>query len=236
MAWSHVAAGAAASGVNATSLTPGLTAGWAENAAHVLQVQTWGGTSGREPQVPAGWTELATWGGPNNAWHMVCWRLAQSGDTDPTVTMDGTGAANDSQVARIHGFRTDVSGEVPALSVVATPQTNTGSDSVSVLGLTIGTDELFVVSVGKSNDFNGDGAVAGMTQSAVTNETTGNDCGASLLYALAPSPGATGNFGVTDNGGTASNGVGRGLAFTFTTTPGGGGGDRPFRPWMLQSH
>jgi hypothetical protein len=208
-------AGTAGTANNAATLTPGLPTGWQPGDLHVLQVQTFGGTGARVPQVPDGWNGTVWANG--TAQHLLAWRIAQSGDTAPTVTMSGTGVANDTQCARVHGFYSNLTAGVVVFDAAGSTSTNSSADNIGpITGVTVArANSLTVISAGKANDFNGSGSLTNYTQAALTESTDGNDAGLTLMYRLATPSGATGNLTVTDNGGTASNGVGLGRMLAF---------------------
>lgn len=77
---------------SAWSITPTLPSGWQIGDIHLMSLMT-----GHQPATfspPAGWTQIGTGvesaGAAEFAWF---WRRAESGDTDPTVTADGTGTS-----------------------------------------------------------------------------------------------------------------------------------------------
>ncbi len=207
--------GTAATANNAATLTPGLPSGWQPGDLHVLQVQTFGGTGARVPVVPDGW-DGTVWAN-GTAQHLLAWRIARSGDTAPSVTLSGTGVANDTQCARIHGFYSGLTGGVIVFDVAGATSTNASADNIGpITGVTVArANSLTIISAGKANDFNGNGSLTDYTQAALTESTDGNDAGLTLMYRLATPSGATGNLTVTDNGGTASNGVGLGRMLAF---------------------
>jgi hypothetical protein len=213
-AWTYVAAGTAATGNNATSLAPGLPSGWVPGDLHILQFQNFGGSVNARVPSASGWTQLASFQNGTSR-HALWYRVAQSGDTAPTVTLTGTGVSQDTQLARVHGFRPSGSA---VLRVTGATTTNASADNIgpiAAISPTVG--DLVIVSGGKNNDFNGTGVASGYTQSAMTESTTGNDAGMSLLYDLSAAGGSTGTITITDNGGTASTGVGLGVMVAFYT-------------------
>jgi len=212
------AAGTSAVGNNVTSLTPGLPAGTVAGDLLIVQFQSFGGTGSRTPSVPGTWTSYVWTNG--TAQHLVGWKIAGAGETAPTVTLTGTGVANDTQLARVHGFYSDASLLI-ALAVAGTNSTNASADNIGpVTGVTIPAGGgLHVITAGKTNDFNGNGSLTNYTQAALTESTTGNDAGLTLMYRLATPAGATGNLTVTDDGATASAGLGFGKMLAFVETP-----------------
>lgn len=214
MGWTYVASGAASNGNNATSLTPGLPAGWAAGDLHVAEFQNFGGTGNRVPSMAAGWTPGPAWQN-GTARHAVFWRQAQLGDAAPTITLTGTGVAGDTQLSRIHGFRP--SGSLVALRITGATSTNSTADNVGpVTGISPTFGDLVVASVGKTNDFNGTASATGFSLAAMSESTTGNDAGMACLYAVSTGA-STGNVTVTDTGATASNGLGFGVLLAFYT-------------------
>ena len=164
--------------------------------------------------MDSNWTELASITNGTSK-HYSWYRIAQAGDTTPTVTLTGTGVTGDTQLSQIHGFR-PTSGKFPRLDVTGTESTNVSADNVGpITGLTAVAGTLGVLTCGKSNDWNGTATLASWSLSAQSESTTGNDAGNALLYVLSMASGATGNLTVTDSGGTASAGVGAGMINTF---------------------
>jgi hypothetical protein len=209
------AAGTASNGNNATSLTPGLPSGTTSGDLLIVQAQSFGGTDSRVPSVGSDWTSYQWNNGTSR--HLLAWKFARTGESAPTITWTGTGATNDTMVSRVHGFYTDSSGKRLVLAVVGDNSTNASADNIGpISGITVPTGGgLVVISAGKSNDFNGQGALTNYTQAALTESTTGNDAGMTLMYRLAAPAGATGNLTVQDDGSTASNGVGLGKMLCF---------------------
>jgi hypothetical protein len=223
VSWSYVASGAAGNGNNASSLAPGLPAGIQAGDLLVLQVQTFGGTSARTPSTPSGWTAFDGSNGftqNGTSAHGFWYRIATGSDSAPTITMSGTGAANDTQVSKIHAFRSS-RGPANAPVTVGSWSTNASADDIGpITGITVpsaanGGNVLTLISAGKANDFNGNGSLTNYTESSLTESTTGNDAGMTLMYRLSTPSGATGSLTVTDNGGTASAGVGIGVIVAF---------------------
>lgn len=218
MAWSNRTSGTESVGNNGTSLAPGLPASFAANDLHIVEVQTYGGTNGRVPSIASGWNVLGSWANGTSR-HYFAWRKAVAGDTAPTITMTGTGATNDTQVSRVHGFRSSL-GDF-ALDQTGTTSTNASADDVGpITGITPTTGALAVLTAGKSNDWNGTATLASWLLAAQTESTTGTDASTALLYVLNWGGGATGNLTVTDNGGTASAGVGQGQMASFVEVVG----------------
>ncbi len=217
MAFVYRGAGTAGNGNNATSLTPTLPTGWQVGDLLVVQVQTFGGTNSRVPSMDGTWSSTVWANG--TAEHLLAWKIAESGESNPTVTFTGTGATGDTQVTRCFAFYSDASGVVIALDADGATSTNASADNIGPIdGITVGGSggNLSLVSAGKTNDYNGVGTLTNYTQAALTESTTGNDAGMALLYRLATPSGATGSLTVTDNGGTASNGLGFGKIISFT--------------------
>ena len=179
MAWTRVAAGTAATGNNATSLSPGLPTSWATGDLHLCQFQSFGGgVNSRVPSLPAGWTLIASFQN-GTARHALWYRVAQVGDAAPTVTLTGVGVTGDTQLACIHGFRPSAG---VALRVAGVATTNATADNIGpIAGITATLGDLLIVSAGKTNDFNGAASATGYTLSAMTESTGGNDAGMALF-------------------------------------------------------
>lgn len=216
MAWSFRAAGTAATGNNAASLAPALPTGWQAGDLLILQFQNFGGTNSRTPVLPSGWTAFtgdAVWVN-GTADHMFAWRTATAGMTAPTITLTGTGANGDTQLARIFAFVSSVGSF--AVDQVGAESTNASADNIGpITGVTPALGALELITCGKTNDFNGAAALTGWTTAATTSSTTGSDAGMALLYILSGDGNATGNLTVTDNGATASAGLGFGQIVSF---------------------
>jgi hypothetical protein len=222
MAWTFNASGTASNGNNASSLTPGLPAGWAAGDLHILVFSNYGGTDARAPQKPDGWNSIGGDNGWNNADRAgsccaVYWRLAQAGDGAPTLTLSGTGVSGDTQLSRIHGFRPAY--KPGLINVTGSTSTNASADNVGAIsGIDPDVGDLALIVAAKTNDWNGTATLASWTLATQNESTTGNDAGNALLYQLASDGAATGNLTVADNGGTASNGLGFGILVTFRET------------------
>lgn len=217
MAFLYRGAGTASNGNNSATLTPTLPTGWQVGDLLVVQVQTFGGTNSRVPSMGGTWSSTVWANG--TAQHLLAWKIAESGETNPVVTFTGTGVAGDTQVTRCFAFNSDTAGLNIALDVHGATSTNASADNIGpISGITVGGSgsNLSLVSAGKTNDYNGVGTLTNYTQAALTESTTGNDAGMALLYRLATPSGATGSLTVTDNGGTASNGLGFGKIISFT--------------------
>lgn len=217
MAFVFRASGTSAVGNNVTSLTPGLPTGTVEGDLLVIQFQNFGGTSSRVPSVPGTWDSYVWTSGTAN--HLVAWKIAGASESAPTVTLTGTGTTGDTQLARVHGFNSNASLLI-TLAVAGTDSTNATTDNIGpITGVTIPAGGgLNLITAGKRNDFNGQGTLTDYTQAAMTESTTGNDAGMTLMYRLATPAGATGNLTVTDDGATATNGIGFGKMLTFVET------------------
>lgn len=220
--WVFVASGTQASANNGTSLSPGLPSGWAEGDLLVLEFQNYGGTNARQPQKPSGWNSIGGDNGWNNAGrsgscHAVYWKLAGASESAPTLTLSGTGVTGDTQIARVHGYRRFGSGTIE-IDQTGSTSTNASADNVGpITGITPTAGALTLISCGKTNDWNGTATLTNWLLSAQSESTTGNDAGEALLYQLASSGSATGDLTVTDNGATASAGLGFGILFSFKT-------------------
>ena len=218
MAFVFRGSGTSAVGNNVTSLTPALPTGTVAGDLLVIQFQNFGGTGARVPSVPGTWTSYVWVNG--TAQHLVGWKIAGAGETAPTVTLTGTGVANDTQLARVHGFYSG-SSLLIALAVAGVNSTNASADNIGpITGVTVPAGGgINIITAGKTNDFNGNGSLTNYTQAALTESTTGNDAGMTLMYRLATPAGATGNLTVTDDGATASAGLGFGKMLAFVETP-----------------
>jgi hypothetical protein len=221
--WTFQFTGTTATGNDSASLTPGLPAGWQPGDLLVLSCQNHGGgANARTPSAPAGWipfngtTGLITDG--NGAHHGVWYKVAEAGETDPTITYSGPGVANDSQVVKVSCYR-PAAGAVPALYAVGTPSINASADQIGpiagIAGLPAGL--LLVASAGKTNDFAGSAVPDGSwTHTTIFETTTGNDCTGTLERILSWAGGDLPDLTIDDNGGTASNGVGFGVILAFS--------------------
>lgn len=221
MAWSFVAQGALASGNNVASLSVAIPTVIAGDLL-VMQFQCFGGTNSRTPSTPTGWRpcdgSTGTWTN-GTAKHGFWYRVARPGDsgTNVTLSLSGTGVTGDTQLARIAAFRC-APNCIPTSPESATNQTNTSNDSVGpITGINTDAGDLVVMTGGKANDWNGASvAQSGWTKATDSESTTGNDAGMFLHYVLndsaqTPRPNET----VTDNGATASAGVGLGSMARF---------------------
>src|SRR5574343_216391 len=220
MAWTFRASGTAVTGNNASSLANiGLPSGWQAGDLHILHFQNYGGTNSRTPPATlSGWSDPTQWQNGTTS-HAVYWRVAQAGDAAPTLSLSGTGATNDTQLARIHGFYPRA-GATITRNVLGSTSTNASADNIGpITGITPTAADLVVLSCGKSNDWNGTATLTDWTlATGVTESTTGSDAGMALLYQTSSSGSATGNLTVTDNGATASAGVGLGILVSFKET------------------
>lgn len=223
MTFTLVAQGAADTDSNGTSLTPAMPAGIAEHDVCFCQFQNFGGTNSRTPSISTdGWNQIAVWQNGTTSHGLWWYRVRSASDGGPTIDMTGTGATNDTQLARIVAFRPG-SGNFAQNSTIGATSTNASADSVgAITGITGTAGALLVMSGGKANDWNGAStAQAGWskTNTADTESTTGNDAGMFFHYILNYGGGATGNLTVPDDGGTNSNGVGLGIIVQFLEAP-----------------
>jgi hypothetical protein len=215
-AWSYIGAGTAATGNNTTSLVPALPTGWEPGDLLVLQFQNYGGTNARVPTST--WTSLAAFQNGTSR-HRAWYTVAVDGQTAPTLTFTGTGANNDTQLARVFAFRpSGPAGSSVTLRRTGVWTTNATADNIGPIGQVVANvGDLLIVSAGKNNDFNGEASATGFTLAATTDSITGNDAGMALLYNLEATDGATGQVTVVDGGATNSTGVGLGFLAAFIT-------------------
>lgn len=221
MAFTFVAAGTAANGNNSAGpLTPGLPAGWAVGDLLVVVFQCFGGTNSRVPSMPGTWSG-GTWLNGTSS-HGLWWKIAEAGEGTPSITLTGSGATGDTQVSRCYAFHHD-EGSSRRFAVIAQSanHTNASADNIGVISGLVAADvpsgALVLLSGGKSNDWNGAATLTGWTSAGDNESTTGNDAASCLLYRLsAPGTDLT-DLTITDNGGTASNGVGSAKMVSFTT-------------------
>lgn len=220
MTWTFGATGTTATGNNGTSLTPGLPASWAPGDLCVLSCQNFGGAGARTPSAPAGWTPFNGTTGyfddGAGAHHGVWYRVMQDGDTDPTITYSGAGVAGDSQLAKVSRYIPDP-GHVPMFRVAGSGSINASADNIGpIAGIAVEDGDLVVCSAGKTNDISGTYTVsAPWTHSTGYETTTGNDASGTLERILSATAGTLSDLTITDNGGTASNGVGFGVMLAF---------------------
>lgn len=210
MSFSFVAAGTAATGNNATSLTPALPAGWAAGDLLICQFQCFGGTNSRTPSLPSSW-QGGTWTNGTSK-HGFWWKLAFAGEAAPTITLTGTGVTGDTQLGRVFAFRSNVTYATIRPNVQGANHTNASADNIGVISGLNAADVpsgcLILLSGGKSNDWNGAATLSGWTSAGDTESTTGNDAGMCLLYILSSDATDKVDLTITDDGGTASTGVG----------------------------
>src|SRR5574343_22864 len=137
MAWTFRASGTAVTGNNASSLANiGLPSGWQAGDLHILHFQNYGGTSSRTPPTTlSGWSDPTTWQNGTTS-HAIYWRVAQSGDGAVALSLAGTGATNDTQLARIHGFYPRA-GATITRNVLGSTSTNASADNIGpITGIT----------------------------------------------------------------------------------------------------
>lgn len=231
----YVAVGASAHANNA-SVTPALPAGWAAGDLLVVVAAIRNSGTGT-PDTPAGYTLLL-----NAANLRVFGRIAQSGDTDPTVTFTG-GVANASCSARIAAFTGG------SLGVVASTSQLNGSDqNIATPQLVIADDgPVLLLWVGWKADDATDiaypAAATGLFKSWTTQGDDQSLCAAYLISASGYDTAVADAFAIT--GGTSQISRGGVLALRaetqhFTLTRGVNGfskahaADEPVRLWRPQ--
>jgi hypothetical protein len=213
MAIIYRGSGAESVGVNTTSLSPGLPFGTSPGDVLVLQAQNFGGTNARSPSIGGSWNSYLITNG--TSYHLLAWKYASPNEDTPVVTWTGTGATDDTQVSRVHGFYATGKNRM-LFAASGSASTNTSAHDIgpiSELSVPI-PGSLVVVSAGKSNDFSGSGSLANFTQAELTNSTAGNDAGMTLMYRTDAPSGLTGNLTVSDTG-ASSPGVGLGMMLCF---------------------
>jgi len=171
-----VASGVEASGVG--DITPALPAGWAAGHLLLLAVET----ANQAVSAPAGWTETTnspqstgTAGGTSATRLHVFQRIAQSGDTAPTVADSG-----DHQVAWITAF-SGIDATTPVLHSAGSVLSSAGQTGTAT-GFTTTVADCLIVMIGThAEDLNDDAAcaVANANLTSVTlrktfNSTAGN--------------------------------------------------------------
>lgn len=219
MAWTFTATGGGVNGNNAASLSPiTLPGGWQPGDLHIIVFSNFGGVNARTPDAPSGWTAIPSGGYVANGttYLGVFYRVAEAGDGSVTLNLSGTGVANDTQLSWIFGFR-GTAGTLPVIGAVGANSTNASADNITgIASADSVTGDLAILVGAKSNDWNGTAtnvdydALAGQTESGA-----GNDAGFALFYWLTPGAGALGVQSISDNGGTASNGLGCSIQFCF---------------------
>ncbi len=173
---SFVASGVESSGVGA--ITPALPAGWAAGHLLVLAVET----ANQAVSAPSGWTETTnspqstgTAGGASATRLHVFQRIAQSGDTAPTVADSG-----DHQIAWITAF-SGIDATTPVLTSAGSVLSSAGQTGTAT-GFTTTVADCLIVMIGThAEDLNDDAACsvanANLTSVAVRktfNSTAGN--------------------------------------------------------------
>lgn len=171
-----VASGVEASGVG--DITPALPAGWAAGHLLLLAVET----ANQAVSAPAGWTETTnspqstgTAGGTSATRLHVFQRIAQSGDTAPTVADSG-----DHQVGWITAF-SGIDATTPVLHSAGSVLSSAGQTGTAT-GFTTTVADCLIVMIGThAEDLNDDAAcaVANANLTSVTvrktfNSTAGN--------------------------------------------------------------
>ena len=173
---SFVASGVESSGVGA--ITPALPSGWAAGHLLLLAVET----ANETVSTPSGWTETTnspqstgTAGGTSATRLHVFQRIAQSGDTAPTVADSG-----DHQIAWITAF-SGVDATTPVLTSAGSVLSSAGQTGTAT-GFTTTVADCLIVMIGThAEDLNDDAAcaVANANLTSVTvrktfNSTSGN--------------------------------------------------------------
>jgi len=171
-----VASGVESSGVG--DITPALPVGWAAGHLLLLAVET----ANQAVSAPSGWTETTnspqstgTAGGTSATRLHVFQRIAQSGDTAPTVADSG-----DHQIAWITAF-SGVDGTTPVLHTAGSVLSSAGQTGTAT-GFTTTVADCLIVMIGThAEDLNDDAAcsVANANLTSVTvrktfNSTAGN--------------------------------------------------------------
>jgi hypothetical protein len=171
-----VASGVEASGVD--DITPALPAGWAAGHLFLLAVET----ANQAVSAPAGWTETTnspqstgTAGGTSATRLHVFQRIAQSGDTAPTVADSG-----DHQIAWITAF-SGIDATTPVLTSAGSVLSSAGQTGTAT-GFTTTVADCLIVMIGThAEDLADDAAcvVANANLTSVTvrktfNSTAGN--------------------------------------------------------------
>lgn len=190
-----VASGVEASGVG--DITPALPAGWAAGHLLLLAVET----ANQAVSAPAGWTETTnspqstgTAGGTSATRLHVFQRIAQSGDTAPTVADSG-----DHQVGWITAF-SGTDGTTPVLHSAGSVLSSAGQTGTAT-GFTTSRADCLIVMIGThAEDLNDDAAcaVANANLTSVTvrktfNSTAGNGGCLVVATGIRASAGAIGS-------------------------------------------
>ena len=190
-----VASGVEASGVG--DITPALPAGWAAGHLLLLAVET----ANQAVSAPAGWTETTnspqstgTAGGTSATRLHVFQRIAQSGDTAPTVADSG-----DHQVGWITAF-SGIDATTPVLHSAGSVLSSAGQTGTAT-GFTTTVSDCLIVMIGThAEDLNDDAAcaVANANLTSVTvrktfNSTAGNGGCLVVATGIRASAGAIGS-------------------------------------------
>jgi hypothetical protein len=190
-----VASGVEASGVG--DITPALPAGWAAGHLFLLAVET----ANQAVSAPSGWTETTnspqstgTAGGTSATRLHVFQRIAQSGDTAPTVADSG-----DHQIAWITAF-SGIDATTPVLHSAGSVLSSAGQTGTAT-GFTTTVADCLIVMIGThAEDLNDDAAcvVANANLTSVTvrktfNSTAGNGGCLVVATGIRASAGAIGS-------------------------------------------
>jgi len=184
--WSFVGVGAAASDGNASgaaSLSPALPAGWQPGDLLLLLDSIRNSGTGTV-NTPSGW--LSFFSGTSN--RDMAMRVAQAGDSAPTVTFNG-GVANATVIAQVAAFRPSIA--LPELTSafqltgdngIAT-QLNASAQNIAYPGLTVVRDNALILYFGwKQDDWT---SVSGPgTEIGEPDETAGDDAGQVWNYQI----------------------------------------------------
>jgi hypothetical protein len=203
MAITYVAAGAAATGNNA-SVAPALPAGWA--AGDLLLVLASIRNSGTGTvTTPTGWTALASSGNVS-----LLGRIAQVGDTAPTIAYAG-GVAGADTIAQCTAWRgTLQTATASLLHGDAATQLNASAANIAYPALGVTLDGCLIIRAGwKQDDWTSVATIAGMTEIAETATTTGDDAGQVWDYTIQTTATATTSGSFTVTGGVSA--ISRGL-------------------------
>jgi hypothetical protein len=201
----YVAAGAVAVASNA-SVAPALPAGWAVGDLLVVMASIRNSGTGTV-NVPTGWTALVTSGNVS-----ILGRIAQSGDTAPTITFAG-GVANATTMAQCFAWRgtdPDVTNVLHASAV----QLNGSAQNIAYPVLTVTQAGCAVVACGwKQDDWTSVAQLAGMTEISDSPTLTGDDAGQTVDYVIQPVAANIGSGSFTVTGGASA--ISRGIVFAL---------------------
>lgn len=191
MAFTFVAAGAAATGDGTSSLVPALPAGMIDNDLELLVVYTRENVDG-VITTPAGWTPLLAVGGHRDSFGIlaVYYRLRQAADVAPTVAFTGLvgGASGDSIIAQIAAWRGNALTGIPRNTGLLATGT---SQNLTVTGVSVGRLGLCVAIAGKRDDWTSVADLPTTTHPWVEigepDEATGADAGLVWDFFINPS-------------------------------------------------